>query len=62
MVLGLDDVSALALGPGLLGSGVGGHDDDLELVTTELSYSRFQFPRSELLELDLETLNIFHLY
>ena len=61
MVLGLDD-DALAAGPGLLGSGVGGHDDDVELVTTELFYSRFQFPRSELLELDLETLNIFHLY
>ena len=62
MVLGLDDVDALATGPGLLGSGVGGHDDDVVLVTTELFYSRFQFPRSELLELDLEMLNIFHLY
>jgi hypothetical protein len=46
VVLGLDDVDALAPGPGLLGSGVGGHDDDVVLVTTELFYSRFIFPKA----------------
>ena len=40
MVLGLDDVDALALGQGLLGSGVGGHDNDDLLATTELFYPR----------------------
>ena len=45
MVLGLD-VGALVLGPGLLGSGVGGHDDDVVLVTTELFYSRFILPKA----------------
>ena len=46
VVLGLDDVDARAPGPGLLGSGVGGHDDDVVLVTTELFYSRFIFPKA----------------
>ena len=46
MVLGLDDVDALAPGPGLLGSGVGGHDDDVVLATTELFYSRFILPKA----------------
>ena len=54
MVLGLDVVDALALGPGPLGSGVGGHDDDVGLATTELSYSRLTIPKSEQLELNLE--------
>ena len=52
VVLGLDD-DALA-GPGLLGSGVGGHDDDVGLATTELFYSRLTLPKSEQLELNLE--------
>ena len=54
MVLGLDVVDALALGPGPLGSGVGGHDDDVGLATTELFYSRLTIPKSEQLELNLE--------
>ena len=54
MVHGLDDVDALALGPGPLGSGVGGHDDDVRLATTELFYPRLTISKSEQLELNLK--------
>ena len=56
MVLGLDDVGALALGPGLLGSGVGGHNNDDMLATTELFYPRLTTSKSEqfVLELNLK--------
>ena len=47
MVLGLDDVDALALGQCLLGSGVGGHDNDDLLATTELFYPRLTTQKSE---------------
>ena len=46
-MLGLDDVDALALGQGLLGSGVGGHDNDDMLATTELFYPRLTTSKSE---------------
>ena len=54
MVLGLDVVDVLALGPGPLGSGVGGQDDDVRLATTEHFYPRLKISKSEQLELNLE--------
>ena len=53
-MLGLDDVDALALGPGLLGSGVGGHNNDVMLATTELFYPRLTTSKSEQFELSLK--------